>query len=140
MFKYFKDFSKFFYKKNTEKQKKKKVNLFLNNRLITGSKATYYKNHYRLYRNLRNMIINEEELILCTSNVRGFNTKFTIINFDVIVCDRFGKVIANFKDLNNDYISEYSPNYWYLFFLPVGFINFWNVKNGDTIKIKKKYY
>jgi len=100
-------------------------------------KGKYFKAPTDLYRAVR-ALVTELDYIYFTKNQKGFNTYFFNKNFDVIISDRGGRIIGIEQNLGRNQISRHFENGYYVYFLPLGSITYYDLKKNDLINFRRK--
>lgn len=118
--------------------------LYHNDEPVEKIEVHSFKSHHEIYKRLRLFKFQQYELAYVMQRKKAFNTLAFRINYDVIVCDKDGKVIDILIDVAPGYTSQYYENGWKIFFFAVGHIKSLEIKKKDRLSfglsLWKKWY
>ena len=125
------------------KYKMKKINaggfslckLEINNSKQINEKVKYYSAPGKLYKSMRS-IIAESNYIYMSRNQKGFNTYFFKKEFDIMLTDHRGKVLELIPRYKIDQISNHYKTAYYIYFMPIGLISYYNIQKNDLAIFK----
>lgn len=112
----------------------------LNDRDLENTIAFSTALHHDTYKILRELKTVQYDRFFVLRKKKGFNTIGFNINYDVIICDRNGKILELVNNCDIGYISEYYNESYFIYFTPVGTINFYKMKNNDRLSLHKEYW
>ncbi len=121
--------------------KKKQENhyqLIINQKLMNNLKIITHSLHFDTYNLLKKLKTPQYNTIFLMRNKQGFTTIFFQQSFDVVLCDRYGNVIKTFINQPSGYISQYFPKSYFIYFMTVGSIKYYNIKINDRLTLKRE--
>ena len=111
----------------------------LNEQPIENIEIKSFGTHHETYELLRSFKTIQYETMYVFRNKRGYNTYLFNINFDIVVCDKYGKVLEAISNIKPGTISQHYSKGYYVFFMPVGTIVYLEIKKLDVISIARKW-
>ncbi|CAM9126013.1 hypothetical protein MYMA111404_02475 [Mycoplasma marinum] len=126
-----------FTRKNKKSIKNREFYLSVNDKIIPKWKIMNNTSTAKTIKMLKNFQIPQYETGYLLRNKKGFQTIFFNQNYDVVVSDRDGKVLKTFISVNPGYFSKYFASAHFVYFFPVGTINFLNINKKDVVIIKR---
>lgn len=127
-----------FIKKNY-KEEENTYNIEHNNEKLENIKVFSNAIHFKTYKILRTFKTTQYNNFYLMRKKKGFNTLFFNINYDILVSDKDGKILDLFKNKKQGYISKYYKNSYFIFFTPIGTINFYNFQINDKLNLVKNW-
>lgn len=122
---------------NLQKKQKTLYTMSLNDIFLDKVKVFSNKSHYETYTLLRSFKTPQYDNIYVLRNKKAFNTAFFNINYDIVLCDKDGKVMKIFINKSEGYISNYFKESYFVYFMSVGSINFYKISALDIIRLQK---
>lgn len=95
--------------------------------------------HHETYKKIRNFKSQPYNNFYVLRNKKGFTTIMFVQKYDIIVCDSNGIVIDLLMEIEPGYISEYYENGYFIYFCPVGSINFYSIKIRDLLELGRRW-
>lgn len=111
----------------------------LNNEKLENIKVFSNAIHFKTYKILRTFKTQQHNNFYLMRNKKGFNTLFFNINYDIVVSDKDGKILDLLKNKKQGYISKYYQNSYFIFFTPIGTINFYNFQINDKLNLIRNW-
>ena len=111
--------------------------VLLNEVELDGKVVISNRSHSKTYKLLRKIKTPMYDNIFLMRKKKGFNTFMFIINYDIIVADKNGIVLSTMTDVEPGFISEYYKDGSFVYFAPVGTINFYKIKKRDVLSVRK---
>ena len=134
-----KEWIKIFSKYKSDKSEKS-YSITLNNNILDKAIVYSHPNHNKTMKLLRAFKTVQYDNIYVLRNKKGFNTIGFGLNYDVVIADKDGKVIKTLMDLKIDYISKYYENGYFIYFMPVGSINFYKIGTSDILRLQRDWF
>lgn len=133
------DWIKIFGRPKNKKKYERAYKLSINDVLIENIRAHSTGNHSGTYKILRTFKTPQYDEVYVLRNKKGFNTIGFNIHYDIVVCDKDGKVLDTLADQKEGYISEHYADAHFVYFMTVGSINFYKIKSLDRIRLRKEW-
>ncbi len=111
--------------------------LLVNEILISDLKIISHHLHFNTYNLLKKFKTPQYNIGYLMRKKQGFTTIFFQQRYDIIVCDRYGNVIKKFINQAVGYISSYFSEGYFIYFMVVGSIKYYNIKNSDRLTLKR---
>ena len=118
------------------KDKQKEFSLIHNGNPVENIRVLTYKSHHKIYKLLRTYKTPQYNLAYLMRNKKGFNTLLFRINYDVVVCNKNGKIIHIEINCNPGHISKYFNDGYEIFFFVVGQIKFMNLQIDEQLLLE----
>ncbi|NQZ66203.1 MAG: hypothetical protein HRT99_03250 [Mycoplasmatales bacterium] len=128
---------KFFTRNNLKLNGKNKYTLTFNDVILENIIVHSEKSHSETYKLLRKFETPQYNNIFVLRNKKAFNTILFNIPYDVVICDKDGKVIKLFINLEIGFISNYIKKSYFIFFMVSGSINHYKISKLDRINLRK---
>lgn len=100
--------------------------------------AITYVSHAQTYKVLRKFKTPQYDHVYVMRNKRGFNTAFFQQNYDVVITNRNNVVIEVNTNITPGYISPYLKEGYFIYFMTVGSINHFQIKEKDRLRVNRK--
>ena len=110
----------------------------INNIVVEKATVNSTKSHSATYKLLRTFKTPQYDNINVLRNKKGFNTIGFNLNYDIVVCDRYGKTIDLLANKEVGFISKHYDDSHFIYFMTVGSINFYRIKIFDRIRLQIK--
>ena len=116
-------------------------NIKINDLINIKQKAKYFKAPTDVYKAVRSLIT-ESDYIYFTKNQKGFNSYFFNKNYDVVIADHGGRIVGIEQNFKRNQISRHFENGYYVYFMPLGSITYYDLKMNDLINFRRdlSYY
>lgn len=101
-------------------------------------KSKYFKAPTDLYKAVRSIVV-ESNYVYFTRNQKGFNSYFLQKNFDVIIADHNGRILDIVQKFTPNNISKHYPNGYYVYFMPVGSVTYYDIKLNDLLNFRTDF-
>jgi hypothetical protein len=126
----------FFKKNKAPSSEHKTYNFTINKTRIPEMKILGNKNNYLIYNELKELMYPQYNFGYLTKNKQGFNTLLFKQSYDILVCDKDGKVLDVLKSLRPNFISKYYNGAFYIYFFPVGTNSYYELKKNDVVNLR----
>ena len=126
---------KIFTNKDYKKVSEQKYYLIHNQERIDKVFVFNNKLHSETMTKLRTFKTPQYESIFVLKGKKGFNTIGFNLHYDVVICDRNGKIVNILNDVKQGYISEYYQDSHYIYFFTIGSVGFYKLKVNDILTL-----
>jgi hypothetical protein len=110
----------------------------INDSITIQHKSKYFKAPTDLYKAVRS-VITKANYIYFTRNQKGFNSYFFKTKFDIIITNHSGRVIDVVQYFNINTISKHYDKGYYVYFMPIGSITYYEIKKNDLINFRHDF-
>ncbi|WP_127942639.1 MULTISPECIES: hypothetical protein [unclassified Mycoplasma] len=110
---------------------------FLNQSPMEDMLVVSHTLHRQTYQWLRKFKTPQYGRMWLLRKKKAFNTLFFQQPYDVVVCDRYGNVLATFVALGSGYVSNYYRAGYFIYFMVVGSIKFYDIRPSDRLTFKR---
>lgn len=117
----------------------KEYKVLLNDQPLEKVSIKSFPTHSETYNLLRSFRTVQYENIYVLRRKKGYNTYLFHINYDVVICDKYGKVLDVDMDVKPGSISKHYPQAYYVYYMPVGMVTYHRIKKLDVISISRKW-
>lgn len=127
---------KIFGKSNIKKKESRTYTITLNDSLLEKAVVHSTLSHSKTYKLLREYKTPQYDTLYVLRNKKGFNTMGFTLNYDVVICDKNGKVLELLQDTIEGYISKYYNKSHFIYFMTVGSINHYKIELYNILRLQ----
>lgn len=118
------------------KDKQKEFGLIHMGEKVENIRVLTFRSHHEIYKLLRTYKTPQYDLVYLMRNKKGFNTILFRINYDVVICNKNGKIIKMEINCKPGHISQYFDDGYEIFFFVVGQIKFMNLQLDEVLSLE----